>query len=336
MSSAATKGLEVWHEIGAQNTSEFGWQFLENYNSSLSGETNKIFLTKDEDLPDTLMRTWGMSEIFVARSDTVDLVSAAADSLPYHPVLAKDEIPGDFGFLWLMKPLSILDRHGKVIRVHCVQWWPSDLAIMRGDEKHNARVITYALYSNASDPLDSYSADPVAQFGMQRGLRWPLSHLGFVAASQDVFGTGEETTVQPTDLHMVESEEGWQGAVFQRWLTAWWLLLRQEMVEVEPGFADRATRRRFQHATAKGHPIPQIKVVDLRRRERAARDDATEAGQSVDWTHRWGVRPHWRRQWYPSLQEHKLILIDFQVRGPADKPLVLKPTVFDVRPPRSS
>jgi hypothetical protein len=333
MSSAATKALEVWHEIGEQNISDFGWQFLEAYNASLAREKGKVMLQKDEDLPDTLMRAWSASEIFVARPDTVDLVSAAADSLPYHPVLAKDEIPAPTGFLWLMRPISILDWRGDTIRVHCVQWWPSDMVIMRGDEEHHARAISFAVYSNTGDPLDSFNMNPASQNAAKRGLRWPLSHLGFVPASQELFGTGEDAT-QPT-VHLVEDEEGWKGAVVQRWLTAWWLLLRQEMVEVEPGVADRATRRRFQNATNKAHPIPQIKVVDLRRRERAARDDAAAAGDAVGWTHRWGVRPHWRRQWYPSLGEHKLILIDFQVRGPADKPLVLKPTVFDVKPPRT-
>ena len=37
--------------------------------------------------------------------------------------------------------------------------------------------------------------------------------------------------------------------------------------------------------------------------------------------YRWPVRGFWRRQWYASLQAHRLIWIEEHTRGPADKPL---------------
>ena len=38
--------------------------------------------------------------------------------------------------------------------------------------------------------------------------------------------------------------------------------------------------------------------------------------------HRWEVRAHPRRQWYPSAKEHRVIWIDDHTAGPADRPLI--------------
>lgn|GEM_PF-5177028 len=38
--------------------------------------------------------------------------------------------------------------------------------------------------------------------------------------------------------------------------------------------------------------------------------------------HRWMVRGHWRRQWYPALNTHKVIWIDDHESGPGDVPLL--------------
>lgn len=38
--------------------------------------------------------------------------------------------------------------------------------------------------------------------------------------------------------------------------------------------------------------------------------------------HRWKVRGHWRRQWYPSENDHKVIWIDEHTSGPGDRPLI--------------
>jgi hypothetical protein len=319
---AASEALDFWRAVGEQNVSDFGWAFLEAYNSSASKAPNTVHMPSGQ-LPDTLMRTWANSEIFVARPDTVDLVTAAAQSLPYHPVLAWDEMPCDFGFLRLLKPLQIWDRQGRTLCAHAIQWWRAEMDMEIKGEKGKAQVIHYAIYSDASDPNDDYNQDPAAKKAADRGLKWPLAFLGFVPASQKMF---------KFDVTEIVKESDWETAFLQKWLTSWWLMLRQQMVDAPIVSADRPTRRRAQQAL-NTKELPEIKVVDLRRREKTARDDAFASDGNTNWTHRWGVRPHWRRQWYPSTQEHKLILIDFQIRGPEDKPLKLRPTVFDVRPP---
>ncbi len=47
--------------------------------------------------------------------------------------------------------------------------------------------------------------------------------------------------------------------------------------------------------------------------------------------HRWMVRGHWRRQWYPSLRVHKPVWISEHESGPDGKPLRLNDRVLIVR-----
>jgi hypothetical protein len=45
------------------------------------------------------------------------------------------------------------------------------------------------------------------------------------------------------------------------------------------------------------------------------------------WHHRWVVRMHKVRQWYPSEQRHKVIYRGPYLKGPDDKPLLGGETV---------
>ncbi|MGW0703342.1 hypothetical protein ACWD0A_29350 [Streptomyces sp. NPDC002867] len=44
--------------------------------------------------------------------------------------------------------------------------------------------------------------------------------------------------------------------------------------------------------------------------------------------HRWPVRMHKVRQWYPSAQEHRLIWRGPYIKGPADAPLMLGEKIY--------
>lgn len=50
-----------------------------------------------------------------------------------------------------------------------------------------------------------------------------------------------------------------------------------------------------------------------------------------EYSHRWVVRGHWRRQWYPSQNRHVPIWITDYVAGPAEKPIVQRDRVMVVK-----
>lgn len=54
----------------------------------------------------------------------------------------------------------------------------------------------------------------------------------------------------------------------------------------------------------------------------AARSEGGSANVRLAPDHRWKVRGHWRRQWHPSENAHKILWIDEHVSGPADRPLI--------------
>lgn len=331
MSRAALQALDAWREIGEQNTSRAGRLYLHGFNQSAVDKGDTIHMPDGDQFVDTLMRVLALGEIYSAQPDTVDLVSAAAETIPYHPVLAGDELPSPFGFLYLAKPIGTRDVHGKMIRVHAIQWWPSLMQIERerGTPAATAAAVNYVLYSRSTDMVDDYStmADPQTK----HFLPWPLSLVHTWPADQHAFTVTADGTPVDTKIPLADGDE-WDGAFFHRWVLSWWLIVKQQMVAVAEEVPPKEARRRLQRAVDdRDVRIPMVNVVDLRRR---AHTDTIHTTGGVEFSHRWGVRPHWRRQWYPSLQEHKLRLIGFQIRGPEDKPLVLKKTVFDVRPPR--
>jgi hypothetical protein len=65
---------------------------------------------------------------------------------------------------------------------------------------------------------------------------------------------------------------------------------------------------------------PDVRVVALRRAGFSGRP-AGQAGPH-QWRHHWVVRMHKVRQWYPSLQQHKVIYRGPFVKGDSDKPLL--------------
>ena len=91
---------------------------------------------------------------------------------------------------------------------------------------------------------------------------------------------------------------------------------------------DITTRQRKQLARVHS----SVRVLSLRRTEASVPEDG--APRSVEWTKRWIVRGHWRNQAYgPGLTLRKLKYIFPFVKGPDDKPLDVRPTVFGIEEP---
>ena len=114
---------------------------------------------------------------------------------------------------------------------------------------------------------------------------------------------------------------GWSQGLGET-LLATWLLMGQTLARTEDVPPDRASRRAQARA---GLPAQQVKVVLLRRRDRGIKN---ELGGTVDWTHRWYVDGYWQPNHYnPATGEKSPAWISGHVKGPDDKPLVVKAKV---------
>ncbi|WP_030453278.1 hypothetical protein [Herbidospora cretacea] len=104
-----------------------------------------------------------------------------------------------------------------------------------------------------------------------------------------------------------------------RFLYALWRLCEQRIATVEHAPVNHSAQVLSERAGV----APQVRVVRLRRAEQPRSDPA----QGRDWQHRWVVRMHKVRQWYPTLQQHKVIYRGPYIKGPDDKPLLGGETV---------
>ncbi len=109
-----------------------------------------------------------------------------------------------------------------------------------------------------------------------------------------------------------------------RTLCTMWLLLRQRVAVRRVERPERAARRRFERG---GHEVPeQITVIELRRPLQSGAGDGAPSSP-VDWSHRWIVDGHWRNQFHPSTGGHVPTWIAPYVKGPDERPLVVKDRV---------
>lgn len=98
-------------------------------------------------------------------------------------------------------------------------------------------------------------------------------------------------------------------------------MVHQEIAEVTPRTSapspviDKRGRKRFRKDT--------ITYLSLRR----SHGTTPRAGGGREYQHRWVVRGHWRRQWYPSEGRHKPKWIMDYIAGPEDAPLLLRDKV---------
>jgi len=113
------------------------------------------------------------------------------------------------------------------------------------------------------------------------------------------------------------------------WLAALLGFLHQELVVSIDSVQVALSRAERRHPRPAARTVSSsVRVVRLRRVHRPDRD--LDEPQAVDWSHRWMVSGHWRAQWYPSLNDHRLIYVNPYVKGPDDKPFVVKDVVFRV------
>lgn len=93
------------------------------------------------------------------------------------------------------------------------------------------------------------------------------------------------------------------------------LFLDQKLTGKQPLRLARPTRRRLEKSGIT--PPEMYSIIPLRRIE----STSPVEHHTVDWSCRWIVNGHWRKQWHPSLGEHKLVYVHDHIKGPEDKPL---------------
>jgi hypothetical protein len=257
-----------------------------------------------------------MTATYWIDKDMMTLVNAAAPSMPDQPLMWEDA-PHEYGFTVFDGNLYLIEGDEK-IGVRAVMWRRTTTMTTKG--QRNGFEITW--FSDRYDMQDVLFKDKSWQ-DLEKYLLpvqdWGLHRL--VVASTMMWFTGEETV----------AVQDWQHADrFRRWLAAFWSLVKTpipgkrgitDKFEVQP---DRALRRRLERDKLTNQYVTFITLRKTKPREK----EEGEEDAHREYSHRWLVDGHWRNQYYASENTHRAIYIVGYVKGPADKPLIIKEKVY--------
>jgi hypothetical protein len=236
-----------------------------------------------------------VADPYFVSSEMTDVIEAASAGFQPEPLLPTDFIT-THGFVWYERPFLIPDRFDEPFLLRGFSWCP----ILTGDVPSGE--LTDA---NATDR--GMAVTIYADHGQPS--------IGFAPAHLTPWWYG-----MTFDGNEVDENEKPTGALW------WWKiaqttlrLMQQKIAHRQSERPDRPTRRNGQRC---GFNEREVLVVRLRRE---SGDHEPGEGDGANYSHRFIVGGHWRNQWYPKGRVHRQIWISPYVKGPDDKPLVVKP-----------
>lgn len=271
-----------------------------------------------------------MAEAFQVTEEMVAVTWAAADGLDDLDRFAHDLWPTEHGFCWFDGGVDMQDVWGKSMPFHAMTWE------RRRSESTGTPGFFCCFYTLFGDSRDQLWAD-LDEAGRLRLLadlgRLQIVHTAFFA---------DERRVGPATVNYVEQYPDYQqyapaGATMSkqvfnntRFMLALLMLLGQTITSTQRHDLRPANPKRARRMKVPG----AVTVITLRHAKHIAHHDQES---SVEWSHRWVVRGHWRSQHcgphHPGAQEvapgqyRTRIWIAPFVKGPEDRPLVVRSKV---------
>ncbi|MEV0066118.1 hypothetical protein [Amycolatopsis sp. NPDC050768] len=291
------------------------------------------------------------SQLYVLSPQMCDVVIAAAQSLTLDDLglLALEDLPSPTGLVLLPHPLMVRAVNGNLGDDRALHWrTPASFSRPNDDGTSWAPrpAVRVSSYHDSYGPVRPDSFLEFADESRRQGYPLPrllldsiqchqfesapnaeqrdsLEH--YFAASRQVgqaYRSAQAARGADEDRVLGEYQPGTEidnadGAFNIRFLYAFWRLCAQEIAVTAP--AD--VRHAAQLAATKHGVSPDVRVVQLRTVKSSQEANSTDAGDGR-WQHRWVVRMHKVRQWYPSEHRHKIIYRGPYLKGPDDKPLL--------------
>ena len=293
------------------------------------------------------------ADLYVLTPQMCDVVIAAAQSLTREDLelMSEDDLPGMSGLVVLPHPVIVRAVTGDLADIRAYTWrFPMQLEVVSEDRRHVYDVPAVRM-SSYHDTYGPVRPDTFLDFAARaRAQGTPLPPLLLDAkrclalrqkATEDqlrsfeefvtkVRGMGDAARQAEADLGLEENRVTGEYAVgsqvedqddtfMPRFLYAFWRLCEQRIAAAEQAGVNHSARVLAERARVS----PEVRIVRLRRAEQSG-----EAGHpGREWHHRWVVRMHKVRQWYPSEQQHKILYRGPYVKGPEDKPFLEGETV---------
>ncbi|MDI9941398.1 hypothetical protein SIM91_02125 [Rhodococcus opacus] len=258
------------------------------------------------DSPADKIVSLNQAETYWVSEDMCAILVNAQGSIPDDDVVI-DHPPSTHGFLVFAVPLvfPIPEEFGRAIRLNALAWRPARRTVPKSATRP-AQVDDGTLMQWYRVPEDDGDLEFSGPFS-------PLLAGEFLPTGAILRSTN--------DLRLGALDQS--SINLNRHARALWTLMQQPLAalgDIEPTGKQSKTARRF-----RTDPKSTI-VVTLRRAQSSRADD--DAATTVQYSHRWMVRGHWRKQRFPSLGTNKPIWINEHVKGPDDAPLIVKEKVI--------
>jgi len=269
--------------------------------------------------------------VFVSAEMGMMVEHAALHAVPRfepEPLYPTDVVVMD-GFMYFERPFSIPDRFGRMLEIGAVSWTP--IMDPDGPKVEAHRVLT------RDDEMREWLEER-HKLGLQDGLAvtlWSPTDFEDVAEKWDEVWGGFRPRVVP--IHITP---WWWGQSFgendvtidgrptgaEHWwklVQITWRLMQQRIIVHRREQIPRPLRR---ERSRYGMPPNDCVVVTLRRERDPDKGDGP-TGEEAHYSHRFMVKGYWRRQHYKGGITRQIYIADYE-KGPADKPLILKPRAY--------
>lgn len=297
--------------------SEAGRNAAEAFAESVSAENGRAYAeTFLDPLAQIEASKMYLGDPIYVDPEMTDLIRFAAESFQPEP-LHEHDLVTQTGFAVLPQPFQMIDRHGKRVSFRAFAWMPVQFAARETGKAIEQVGIHLSLYSHIDDVVDGslddwmndernkeWDEQSLRSFAAKLGTPYTLAHMTPWTFEKDV----------PASFRDV-AEQWWRP------VQAFFRLTMQTVGERYQQQPPRASRKRWQRSASKPQEDRYITVIRLRR-PRGHGDG--EAASTIEWQQRWIVNGHWRNQWYPSLNTHRQVWISPYVKGPEDKPLLVR------------
>lgn len=259
------------------------------------------------------------------------------------------------GFAYLPRPHFTTDIHGRQTSFRAFAWGTTLLDWNKGEElRANFPGVLLMMFHQLGDRDDydtgsamvSYDKDgapdlPYSTGQLRRGdlildfvYPWPY---GAIVDADGIRRLPLKQVGPELYVHDEKSDYGVAGSPgavgklrtdgpdnIEKHVQCLWRLMAQTIATRTQVNPSRPVRRRLERAKVDAR---RITVIALRRPS----SPGTGEHRTVEWSHRWLVAGHWRKQWYPSIGTHRQIWISPYVKGPEEAPLeVRKARVFEL------
>jgi hypothetical protein len=112
-----------------------------------------------------------------------------------------------------------------------------------------------------------------------------------------------------------------------RYMVLFWLIANQKIAATQHVAPGPITAMRAREAKV----VPRVRVIALRR-DRIHTEPDPDHVPGREYSHRWHVAAFWRHQACgPGRQDRRWVLVRAHIRGPDDKPLIVKERAYDLR-----